>query len=412
MLIMKNLKTSTQIALKFTIYFFVIFSLLGVSINALFFQQWVSNEYNRVTNRWQNNDHKPWGRFKEIPSPMVNLNYTTDIATELNEHTVINNISNIDGTYIMYTISPTDNTIRIMDVSRPMEMQYTLLWTTILIIIGGTVFTFGISRRFARSSLQKINELVKYTQTLDIHHLTKKVPISWPNDDEIRIIASAFQKALDTIKEQTDSLKDFVSYASHELKTPLSTIRGLIDLGTKTKSIETVGPKIKKTLTEMSDLLETLLGITRWEFEDIKKENIDIIPLISSVVEQISDQYADKKIEYFGSYPDQYTVAGKSDIIKIIISNLITNAYKFTPDHGTISLTIEKNTIIISDTGRGISPTDQDKIRTRFWKKSDEHNTWYGLWLYMVKLLVEKLGRSITVKSEENHWTTFTISIH
>lgn len=125
----------------------------------------------------------------------------------------------------------------------------------------------------------------------------------------------------------------------------------------------------------MSDLLETLLGITRWEFEDIKKENIDIIPLISSVVEQISDQYADKKIEYFGSYPDQYTVAGKSDIIKIIISNLITNAYKFTPDHGTISLTIEKNTIIISDTGRGISPTDQDKIRTRFWKKSDEHNT-------------------------------------
>lgn len=109
---------------------------------------------------------------------MVNLNYTTDIATELNEHTVINNISNIDGTYIMYTISPTDNTIRIMDVSRPMEMQYTLLWTTILIIIGGTVFTFGISRRFARSSLQKINELVKYTQTLDIHHLTKKVPIS------------------------------------------------------------------------------------------------------------------------------------------------------------------------------------------------------------------------------------------
>jgi hypothetical protein len=65
-----------------------------------------------------------------------------------------------------------------MDVSRPIEMQYDLLWNTIFIILLGTLITFAISSRFARSSLQKINELVNYTKQLDIHNLTKKVPIS------------------------------------------------------------------------------------------------------------------------------------------------------------------------------------------------------------------------------------------
>jgi hypothetical protein len=65
-----------------------------------------------------------------------------------------------------------------MDVSRPIEMQYDLLWNTVFIVFFGALITFAISSRFAKSSLKKINELVDYTKQLDIHNLTKKVPIS------------------------------------------------------------------------------------------------------------------------------------------------------------------------------------------------------------------------------------------
>jgi signal transduction histidine kinase len=85
--------------------------------------------------------------------------------------------------------------------------------------------TFLFARIFVASSLSKIQELVQYVKDLDIHKLTMPVPLSGPEDDEIRIIAQTLQSSLDTIKIQTDSLKDFVSYASHELKTPLATIR-------------------------------------------------------------------------------------------------------------------------------------------------------------------------------------------
>lgn len=411
--VMKNLKTSTQIALKFTIYFSIIFSVLWIITNGIFFRQWTSNEYNRI--RWKENIIDPitrkwlgW-RFKDIWSPVITLSYIQDVAADLKKHSIISNISAIDWVYIMYMIS--DQEIKMMDVSRQIEMQYTLFWTTLLIIIWWTVTTFWLSRRFARSSLQKINELVNYTKQLDIHNLTKKVPISWPEDDEIRIIANAFQKSLDIIKEQTDSLKDFVSYASHELKTPLSTIRWLVDLSSKTKSIETTWPKIKKTLTEMADLLETLLLITKWEFNEIQKEKLDIVPLLHNIWEQIQSQYQSKEITYTKELPDTYEVLWNNDIIKIIISNILNNAYKFTPEKWVISLTIENNKIIITDNWIGISKEDQEKIRTRFRKKSTENNSWYWLWLYMVKLLIEKLWRNITIKSSIKKGTSFIIKL-
>lgn len=413
MSLMQKFKTSTQIALKFTIYFFVIFSVLGITINGIFFKQRTTNEYNKI--RWKETLLEPinrkwigW-RFKDVASPVITLQYVEDIDKELQDNSITDNISHIDESYIMYTIWT--NEIKLMDVSRPIQMQYDLLWNTIFIILLGTLITFAISSRFARSSLQKINELVDYTKQLDIHNLTKKVPISWPEDDEIRIIAWSFQKSLDIIKEQTDSLKDFVSYASHELKTPLSTIRGLVDLGVKTKDIEKTGPKIKKTLTEMSDLLDSLLLITKREFSDIKKEEVNIIPIIEQVGEELKQQYKEKNISYTKQLPKEYTVSWKSDIIKIIISNIINNAYKFTPNWGSITISLEKNILIIQDTGIGMSSEDKEKIRTRFWKKSTENNNWYGLGLYMVKLLVEKLGRTIQVKSIKDEGTLFTIHI-
>ena len=413
MYFMQKFKTSTQIALKFTIYFFVIFSILGIGINAIFFRQWTTNEYNKIIwkeNLLENKDQKGIkGNFKNTPTPIVTLQYVKDLEEELEENNIMHNISHIDDSYIMYSIW-TDK-IKLMDVSRPFEMQYDLLWNTIFIVLLWTLITFAISSRFARSSLQKINELVEYTKQLDIHNLTKKVPISWPEDDEIRIIAWSFQKSLYIIKEQTDSLKDFVSYASHELKTPLSTIRGLVDLGIKTKDVEKTGPKIKKTLTEMNDLLDSLLLITKREFHDIKKENIDIIPILQQVGEELKHQYKEKNISYVQILPKEYTVIWKSDIIKIIISNIINNAYKFNPNWGKITISLENNILIIQDTGIGISSEDKDKIRTRFWKKSTEHNNWYGLGLYMVKLLVEKLERTIQVESIIDKWTIITLHI-
>ncbi len=400
-----NFKTSTTIAIKFTAYVITLFIIVGVMINIGFLVQRHQWENWKLDNWWP--VFKPGKLFKEPINKVITLAPTQEIIEEIKENTIIANISKIDETYIIYRIQP--QKIKIIEVNRLVEMQSNLLRITIIIIALWAMTTFLFARIFVASSLSKIQELVQYVKDLDIHKLTMPVPLSGPEDDEIRIIAQTLQSSLDTIKIQTDSLKDFVSYASHELKTPLATIRWLVDLWTKTKNIEVTWTKIKKTLTEMNNLLDSLVSITKWEFSSINKEETDIIPLIRNTVEHISKQFEYKNIILLQDIPQKYIVSGKSEIISIIISNIVQNAYKFTPENGNITILIEDKKIIVEDTWPGIALEDQNRIWTRFWKKNTTTNEWYGLGLYMVKLLIEKLWRSITVKSIPNTWTSFII---
>lgn len=401
-------RTSTNIAIKFTLYVMVLFLLIGTTMNIGFFFQRNQGEMNRLeTNRINN---KPGKILKETQEKVIIINNTPELIREIKENTIIRNIAKIDDTYIMYSIKA--KTIKIIEVRRPIEMQINLFRLSIIIISLWTILTFLLSRLFVKSSLHQINELVYYVQKLDINKLDTQVPLSWPEDDEIRIIAQTLQSSLDIIKTQADSLKDFVSYASHELKTPLATIRWFIDLGIKKNyDMKEIGPKIKNTLTEMNDLLDSLVQITKREFTSIHNEETDIVPLIKNIISSLSKQFENKSITLTQSLPEKSTVSGKSEIITIIISNLLHNAYKFTHEQWAITISLKNNILSITDTGKGIAQEDQQKIWTRFWKKNEESTEWYGLWLYMVKLLIEKLGRTIALESNQNSWTTFTITI-
>jgi signal transduction histidine kinase len=96
----------------------------------------------------------------------------------------------------------------------------------------------------------------------------------------------------------------------------------------------------------------------------------------------------------------------------IIVKNILENAYKFTPAWWTINISLDANKLIIKDTGKGISASDLDHIWERFWQadRSKTDTKSFGLWLYLVKLLVEKHGRKITMSSKIGKWTVCTIS--
>lgn len=406
MIVMK-LKTSTSIALKFSAYVMLLLILFWIGINIWSITQRYRVEINRI--ELGTKDPRQGKRFYQNRSELIVVPYTKAIEKELKDHEVRKSIGKFDDEFILYKVQ--GNQIKISNISHLIRMQQELFMTTLLIICCGWILTFIISRIFISSSFKKINELVEFVKHIDIHNLHKPVPLSWPEDDEIRIIAQSIKTSLNIIKTQTDSLKDFVSYASHELKTPLATVHGLVDLGLKKNDITTIGPKIKKTLTGMNELLDSLVQITRREFTTIHNEETDIIPLIHDIYQNISHQFIDKHITTTLLLPNEYITSGKSDIITIIISNLLHNAYKFTAQQGEITISLEKNTLTVSDNGSWISQENLSKIRTRFRKKTENTNEWYGLWLYMVKLLVEKLWRTIQASSKKDKWTTMTISI-
>lgn len=345
------------------------------------------------------------GRFKAIE--IEELPYDAKAFKELRTNKIIFNITHIDDQYIMF--ARVGNNIRASNVTRMMEAQQKMLRIFAILLIVFSIWTYLISLLFVKSGLRNIKQLVRYVQNMDIHNLHKPVPLSWPKDDEIRIIWSTLQETLTTIKEQTDSLKDFVTHTSHELKTPLMSLSAVIDAGQKTGEYEKSFVSAKEALHNINKLFDTLLAITKWEYHTIAKKRIDIIPLIKTINTELKEQYTDKDITYTMKLPKSYHVHSHQEIFRIIFLNILQNAYKYTNQKWVVQISLQKDVLSITNSWAGIDAEHIKHIWDKFWKNHQHKASkdGFGLWLYLVKLLANKHGWKLAVQS--NKKTTFSI---
>jgi two-component system sensor histidine kinase VicK len=231
-----------------------------------------------------------------------------------------------------------------------------------------------------------------------------------------------------TQEKKTDRAKtEFVSLASHQLRTPLTTISWYTEMILK-GDVGKVVPGQIKYLNEiylgnqrMIELVNTLLNVSRIELGTfaIEPKPTNIVTLAQSVLEEQKPKIENKKLmvaEDFGKDVPIFSIDPK--LLRMIFQNLLANSVEYTPEGGKIKFTIsldKKKTVLIkvSDTGYGIPKNQQDKIFTKLFradnvKSKDTDGT--GLGLYIVKSIVENTGGKIWFKSEENKGTTFYVT--
>jgi signal transduction histidine kinase/putative methionine-R-sulfoxide reductase with GAF domain len=234
----------------------------------------------------------------------------------------------------------------------------------------------------------------------------------------------------DITKEvEVDRIKsEFVSTVSHELRTPMTSIKGYADLmlmgvaGAMTDSQIRYLTVIKNNADRLSMLVNDLLDISRIE---TGKSELDLRPLdIPQVVEQIVEGHLRGRIEH-ESKPMKVTIEMapslplvSADYARIVqvLTNLLDNAFHYTPEDGHIRISAIPNgefvAINISDTGIGISEDNQKKIFDRFFRAEDsavQEVAGTGLGLAIVASLVEMHGGCITVNSNVGQGSTFTV---
>jgi signal transduction histidine kinase len=221
---------------------------------------------------------------------------------------------------------------------------------------------------------------------------------------------------------------EFVSTVSHELRTPMTSIKGYADLmlmgvaGAMTDSQIRYLTVIKNNADRLSMLVNDLLDISRIE---TGKSELDLRPLdIPQVVEQIVEGHLRGRIEH-ESKPMKVTIEMapslplvSADYARIVqvLTNLLDNAFHYTPEDGHIRISAIPNgefvAINISDTGIGISEDNQKKIFDRFFRAEDsavQEVAGTGLGLAIVASLVEMHGGCITVNSNVGQGSTFTV---
>ncbi|MBP9773064.1 MAG: CHASE3 domain-containing protein [Candidatus Peribacteraceae bacterium] len=230
-----------------------------------------------------------------------------------------------------------------------------------------------------------------------------------------------------TQERRIDAAKsEFMSLASHQLKTPLTSIRWVLSRLSKIMGDAIDEPQQKllaegrKGVLRMSDTIDTMLQISRIESGQthVKTEPIAICDFVQKIIKSEQEHFEDKQQTLtLECDPDMAFVSDKS-FLHEILHNLINNAMKYTPDRGTIKVMVEKKhhavTFLIQDSGYGIPAHQQSKIFSKFFRGDNvvgKVTEGTGLGLYLVHLLTKLLGGTIFYESSEEEGTTFTLTI-
>ena len=226
------------------------------------------------------------------------------------------------------------------------------------------------------------------------------------------------EKELNALKSQ------FVSMVSHEFKTPLTTIALSSDLLKRyddrmsTQERREELSVIEKTIEHMSELLDNVLTVSRWEAGKIKfePEAIELQPFCQRLAARYQALCESTHTIEFAVKTTHDTLTIDPTLFEYILSNLLSNAIKYSPDGGRVSFGIDEQgeavSFRISDQGLGIPHADRQNLFESFHRGENVGNIkGTGLGLSIVKKLVELHHGTIEVKSQLNHGSTFIITI-
>ena len=421
----KNLKTSSKISLKFTLFTIVIVLIFGVLANLLFFRmrwrtlnievQWdkmmtkerMMKEPRQTPPQWQN---EPEFKKRFINHLSITLNSEEYQELQNNEILKWYGISKLWDSYFYF--HRVNDAVIVRDITPQILSQKNLLTTSIYLLIFSAILAYIVSLYFVKSSLRKLNDLVDYVKWLDLNNLEKKYEIVWPENDEINVLAMKINSATDKINKQTLALKDFISNASHELRTPLMSINSEIDYSLKSKEYKEWMENIKWEILNLNNLLDELVLISKLDADsEFKKSNKNISEVVSSVSKMIEKKYKDKWLKLELKCDDNVEKMVHNSSFEIIAKNLIENAFKYT-DEWSIKIILNDKEFSVKDTWKWIKKENLEKIWDRFRQEDSSKTdvTSFGLWLYLVKLLVKKHWWNIEVKSDSWKWSEFKIN--
>lgn len=223
-----------------------------------------------------------------------------------------------------------------------------------------------------------------------------------------------------------DARTAFVTQATHELRTPLTNIRlylelaqeeGESDPAMRAKCLNVIGAESRRLERIVSDLLSTA------EIEagslQVRRDDVRLDELLRQLESDYEAQATEKKLRFTLNLPPKLPVVqGDKDLITLALHNLVGNAVKYTPEGGSVNVNVdiagEQVVIEVTDTGIGISDEDQGRVFEKFYRANDRriaHIVGSGLGLALAREVVRLHGGDITLQSELNKGSTFTMSV-
>lgn len=286
-----------------------------------------------------------------------------------------------------------------------------------IILIAAVLGGYFIAKRMLMPIKQITNASENISRGGD---LKKRIELD-SGKDELHRLADSFNNMIARLDESFEAERQFTSDVSHELRTPMSVIMAqceyTLDEERTPQEYERALRLIRRQGRKMTKLINDMLDFVRLERRgtNYQIEKLNLSALVNSVCEDMS-LIRERGISLEHEVEDEIWVDGNPALLSRLLSNLISNAYRYGKDDGHIKVRLKKSqdevTLSVSDDGIGISREDKEKIFRRFYQAdSSRTGSGTGLGLSMVKEIASFHGGSMSVESEPGKGSEFTFHL-
>ncbi len=296
------------------------------------------------------------------------------------------------------------------------------LWEHVLMGLAliGVVFMVGYA--FIRKALKPVRDMARTARRITADDLSLRVDAGGDRE-ELGELAQTMNAMIERLERSFSQIRRFSGDAAHELNTPLTVLRGEIEVALRK---ERPAEEYRRTLNELlndirhlSGIVDNLLFLTRADEKSMagKFESVRLDQVALEAFEELAGLAGEKEIRYDIELLEELTVRGDADLLRRAVANLLQNAVKFSNPGGRVSLALKRNgdafVLSVSDDGPGISKEHLPQLFQRFYRvdtSRSKRSGGAGLGLSIVEEIAGYHGFSVEVDSELGRGTEIRVT--
>lgn len=440
----QSLKTSEKISLSFSFFWFLSLLLFLVLINITYFFIWYGEQkdmsfsgmnesyVNYLDSEWALEDIKNFKTYllskdtiiiPEMGELICSPGVSKKIHDQPSEYEDKYIYKDGDTVYFIYSkyFEWVGEVKVFFDTTPYIKSQLIIIKIGLIFIFLVFILQFFMWRYISRFLLNDLKNIADKVKNVDINSDKKHIICPQiPDDDEIKILATALNQSYDMIDSQTSKLKQFLTDVSHEFKTPLMSMSSKIDLVEKKKEkgrldendLQKFFENSRLNISKLNGLLETLFFLSRVEDASgcLVKNDIKIKKYFEKKIIEIQESFPEKTISYELDVSPELHYNIEETTFSILMNNLLSNAIKFSPKNTKIFISADEKYFSIEDNWPGISAKDKEKIWEKFYRK-DTNIEGFGIGLYLVSRIIAIYNWDIDIKTKKWRGAKFIIHI-
>ena len=302
---------------------------------------------------------------------------------------------------------------------RFIEAFQRIFWVTMVLL---TLVATVVGWFMARQALSGVTAVTRIARNISGSELTQRVPLK-SKRDEIDQLALTFNQMLDRIQTLVSDIHEMSDNIAHDLKSPVTRIRGLAEVtmahGQSMDEYRHLAASTIEDCDRLLDMINTMLVISKTEagVDQPQRSAMDVADVVRDACDLFQPMAEDKQVTLDCQTTQTVMIHADIRMIQRMVANLLDNAIKYTPNNGTIRITVkplptDQVIISIADNGIGIAPEDLAHIFKRFYRcDRSRSQSGTGLGLSLAQTIAKAHGGFITANSKPGKGSTFTITL-